>query len=144
MDVVYLSDGTYLLALLKRAVVQPSDILHGHDQVPPEVGLCIPGLAHFLNYCKQNDKLESIERRAFRTVYPVLSYCKALDLRRKVKLSQRRESICRCFSEDILSPKHKLDHHVSPARDNPYNIREKNHAYLCICVYSYHGWPSTW
>jgi hypothetical protein len=72
---------------------------------------------------QQSEKIESVQKRAFRIIHPLVSYGQALTLSGLVTLHARRENLARNFFRSMLSPDHRL-HHLLPAqRDIPYSLR---------------------
>jgi hypothetical protein len=81
----------YLLVLLKRAGVSVGDILRIYVSMFRSVMEYACPVWHTSLTAGQTDKLESIQRCAFRILHPELSYAKALVKTGELRLSQRRE-----------------------------------------------------
>ena len=73
----------------------------------------------------QNDKLESIQRRALRVIYPDLSYARALTRSGLPTLFSHRENLSKAFFKDMLSPSHSLHHLLPAVHETPYDLRRR-------------------
>ena len=75
-----------------------------------------------------SDKLESVQRRAFRIILPSLSYEEAcIDLNLSL-LSERRNTLCKQFFDSMKQPSHKLHDLLPSQKPGVYNLRN-NHTY---------------
>ena len=88
----------YLLTLLKRAGVAPSDTLRIYTSMIRSVFEYVCAIWHILLTKEQSDKLESIQKRALRTIFPDKPYSKALSTLCMDTLKQRREDACKSCS----------------------------------------------
>ena len=84
------------------------------------------------NYISED--LERIQRRAFRIIYPDLSYSVALETVGLPKLHERREKISiDLFDEIVCNPTHSL-HSLLPQRKScKYALRRKSDFTLPLC-----------
>ena len=62
---------------------------------------------------EQTERIESIQRRVLRVIYPNLSYAEALQCTGFETLQARRERMARAFFGKVFAPDHKL-HHLLP------------------------------
>ena len=72
---------------------------------------------------EQSERLESVQKRVLRVVYPDLSYRGALSLTGMQTLHQRREDTAREFFVQLLQPGHKLHYPLPQPRDIGYSLR---------------------
>ena len=79
-------------------------------------------------------RFERIQRRAFRIIYPDLSYSVALETVGLPKLHERREKISiDLFDEIVCNPTHSL-HSLLPQRKScKYALRRKSDFTLALC-----------
>ena len=117
------SQRLYLLVLLRRAGVPDHDILRIYTSMIRSVLEYAAPVWHTSLSQEQSERLESVQKRAFRIVYPDLSYRRALSLTGMQTLHQRREHIARGFFVQMLQPNHKLHHLLPEPRDIMYNLR---------------------
>ena len=113
----------YLLTLLKRAGVAPSDILKIYTSMIRSVLEYACPVWHTSLTKEQSDKLESIQKRALRTIFPEKSYTEALSTLCVDTLKQRRDHACKKLFQDMQKSDHKLHHLLPSLRDTPYDLR---------------------
>jgi len=117
------SSRVYLLLLLKRAGIPTADILQIYTSMIRSVLEYACQVWHTSLTCGQSDKLEAIQRRALRILYPDHPYAEALNLSGLPRLSERREELSKAFFTDILDPGHQLHYLLPPPRANLYGLR---------------------
>ena len=72
-----------------------------------------------------SDDLESLQKRALRTIYPTLSYKEALTTSCLPKLYDRRELISKTLFDEIKdNPNHQLNHLLPDRYTGSYNLRK--------------------
>ena len=115
----------YALRLLKRAGVKPPDIIRVY----------ISNVRSILEYAIQvwqdipvylSHRIESIQKRALRIVYPNSSYFEALFLANLPTLESRRDFLCRRFISDMVNNHENPISFLVPSfekRTLPYNLR---------------------
>lgn len=112
----------YFLRLLKRANIPSVDIVHVFCSIIRSLleyacEIWNPGLTK-----QQSNKLELIQKRAFKIALPNIRYDEAL-LQCNIKtLHSRREDICKTFFDNICNPNHKL-HNLLPQKINLSHLR---------------------
>ena len=120
------SKRLYFLRLLKRANINPSDIITVYCSTIRSIleyacEVWHPGLTKQLS-----NQLELIQKRAFNIAYPDISYNDAIKMTNTLSLYQRREDRCKQFFIDICKEDHKL-HHLLPPLSNTTHLRSKRH-----------------
>ena len=113
----------YFLAQLRRARVSPEDMLKFYITViRPVLEYAAPvwstSLPEYLNY-----KLEQIQKRALRTIYPSLKYDQALDTSGLETLQLRRTNLCKNFFRKIQNETDRINHLLPPIRNPSYELR---------------------
>ena len=116
------SKRLYFLRLLKRAAVNPSDIIKVfvstvRSTLEYAAEVWQPGTAQTLK-----DKLEHIQKRALKIVYPSLSYSSALRVAGLETLEVRRELLCKNWFNKLCDVNHPL-HHLLPQRRSSSRLR---------------------
>ena len=76
-----------------------------------------------------SDNIESIQRRAFKIIFPHLTYHQACTATESPQLITRRESMCKKLFKDIENPEHKLFDLLPEKYNNTYSLR-KNRKYV--------------
>ena len=90
------SKNLYALRLLKRAGVQEQDVLKVfRSSVRPILEYAVQAWQDIPDYL--SDRIESVQKRAFKIIYPNSSPSQALSLANETTLSNRRELLCRKF-----------------------------------------------
>ena len=117
------SQRLYLLVLLRPAGVPDHDILRIYTSMIRSVLEYAAPVWHTSLSQEQSERLESVQKRALRVVYPDLSYRRALSLTGMQTLHQRREDTAREFFVQLLQPGHKLHYLLPQPRDIGYNLR---------------------
>ena len=121
------SSRLYFLRQLKRSGVAPSELVQFYVTcIRPILEYASPVFHRSLpNYISVD--LERIQRRAFRIIYPDLSYSVALGTVGLQKLHERREKISiDLFDEIVCNPTHSL-HSLLPQRKScKYALRRKS------------------
>ena len=124
----------YFLRQLKRSGVAPSELVQFYVTcIKPVLEYASPVFHRSLpNYISEG--LERIQRRAFRIIYPDLSYSVALETVGLPKLHERREKISiDLFDEIVCNPTHSL-HSLLPERKScKYTLRRKSDFTLPLC-----------
>ena len=126
MDYIYKKacKKLYSLRILKRSGVEPSNIVKVYlSTIRPTLEYCVPiwqAIPDFLSH-----KLETIQKRALYTFYPLCSYREALSLTNLPTLESRRAQICKNYVSKMKLDSHPL-HFLLPRvenRDISYNLR---------------------
>ena len=71
-------------------------------------------------------KIEHVQKRSMRIIYPELSYDAALDQAKCSSLSARRDLMCTRTFEKIRQPVSRLNHLIPPSRETEYNCNLRN------------------
>ena len=113
----------YLLTLLKRAGVAPSDTLRIYTSMIQSVLEYACAIWHTSLTKGQSDKLESIQKRPLRIIFRDKSYSEALSTLCMDTLKQRREKACKNLFQDMQKSVHKLHQLLLGLKDTPYGMR---------------------
>ena len=99
----------YALRLLKKASVQAQDMLRGLQKV------MLDRSWNMLHMCGRtcipvylSERIESVQKRAFKIIYPDCSYNQALILGKETMLSSRREFLCNKLMDMNKNSDHPL------------------------------------
>ena len=121
------STRLYLILLqLKRARIHPSDLLTFYKTcLRPVMEYTCPVFLGSL-HIYLSEELEKLQRRAFRIIYPTLSYREALVEADVVSLFGRRQDLTSKFLNNIVNDEgHKL-YELLPCRNfSNYNLRKE-------------------
>ena len=102
------SKRIYFLCVLRRAGASGDDLLCLY-KASVRAGLeyaC--AVWHTLRSTEQSSRIERLQKRALRIIYPNASYDEALTLSGLETLHARRERIAQNFFNEVLSPEHRL------------------------------------
>lgn len=152
VDAVYAKAATRLFFLkqLKRAGLPPDHLLHFYlTVVRPVLEYAAPVWHHRLNK-SQSEKLEGIQKRALKIIYPFTSgmpYLFAIASADIQSLQSRREHLSKQFFKSICSEDSCLFHLLPPPRDEHVVSRLRNPKPLPVigtktkkfCSFIYHG-----
>ena len=130
------SQRLYLLILLKRAGVTAQDILRIYTTMIRSVLEYACPVWHTSLTKTQSDRLESIQKRALRTLYPEQSYSQSLECLGIQTLHQRREELSRAFFTDLMSPAHKLNYLLPKARAVRHSLRHQTQYPRLACKHN--------
>ena len=72
-----------------------------------------------------SDMLESLQKRAFATIYPHQTYSEALDSTKSKRLAQRRKEINIKFWAKIKDPTDRCNHLITRKQTLQYNFRNQ-------------------
>ena len=82
---------------------------------------------------EQRYALESIQKRAFRIILPVLDYTQALETTGFETLEKRRDNICRIFSKKMTLPGSILSDLLTKKQQTKHCLRRHKQLYLPKC-----------
>ena len=113
------------LRLIKRAGVQEHNMLKVfRSSVRPILEYAVQVWQDIPDHL--SDRMESVQKRAFKIIHPNSSYSQALSLANETTLSNRHERLCHKFMAEMTDTRnHPLSCLVSTAvqRTNPHNLR---------------------
>ena len=119
------SKRLYMLYQLKRAGVTQGDLLKIYlSVVRPVLEYACPVWSTNLPKYLSN-KIEMIQKRALKAIYPGLSYEIALDNVGMTSLYVRRTVICRNYFNAMKTKNHKLNHMLPEPRVVQYHLRTR-------------------
>ena len=124
----------YLLRQLKRAGLDPLELVCFYTT-------CIRPVAEYACETFHNslpiylsDELERLQKRAFRIIYPTLSYSEARVALGLPLLSARREELTtRLFDKILQDPNHRLHHLLPPKNECQVTLRTKRTFNVPLC-----------
>jgi hypothetical protein len=116
------SQRLYFLTLLRRAGIDPMDIIKVYCSIVRSVLEYAAIIWHPGLTCQQSSVIEHIQKRALKIAYPELSYETALQETNMERLDERREQQCLNFFKDIQCANHKL-HHYLPQNPSQRQLR---------------------
>ncbi len=103
----------FFLQQLKRAGVDPRDIVHIFTTVARPILEYAAVVWHTSLTQEQSDDIERIQKRALRIAYPSLESDDTQEMLKLPSLHDRRDDMCRKLFVEMQSPSHKL-HHLLP------------------------------
>ena len=78
-------------------------------------------------------QIESVQKRAFRIIYPTFTYCQAMHTVKVRSLHYRRGILCECLFHRELDPEHKSNSLHPPLRPNEHNLRHHLSFKVPVC-----------
>ena len=115
-----------MLYQLKRSGISQADLLKIYVSVVRPVMEYACPVWHTCLPKYLSDDLETIQKRALKSIYPGCDYNECLSMSNLVTLYERRNTICKEYFNKIKNVNHKL-HHLLPAERNvPYDLRACN------------------
>ena len=117
------SKRLYFIRVLKRSGVESNDLVKIflvtiRSILEYACELWHPGLT-----MAQSSKIESLQKRAMRIIFPFVEYSEACRLAKVPPLSDRREQACKKMFLAMLKPSHKLYHIMPPPRSSQQALR---------------------
>ena len=79
-----------------------------------------------------SDKIEKVQKRAFRIIYPEVEYTHALRISQCKRLSERRQDICEQTFKKIQDPDCKLNYILPLLRSNKHDRELRNSSHYCL------------
>ena len=131
----------YLMRQLKRAGLDQNELVCFYTT-------CIRPVAEYACETFHNslpiylsDKLEKLQKRAFRIIYPTLSYSEALVALGLPLLSVRIEELTtRLFDKFLQDPNHRLHHLLPPKNECQVTLRKKRILNVPLCKTNRFKW----
>ena len=80
-----------------------------------------------------SNQIESVQKRAFRIIYPTFTYCQAMHTVKVPSLHDRRGILCERLFHRMLDPEHKLNSLVPPLRPNGHNLCHNRSFKVPVC-----------
>ena len=113
----------HFLNQLKRSGGKENDLKRFYTSiVRPVTEYCAPAWSTSLTRTL-NNRIESIQKRALRTIYPNMNYPEALKSSNLPTLENRRELICKDFFRTIEQTNNKLNKLLPEINQNKVNLR---------------------
>ena len=117
------SKRIYVLYQLKRSGIHQQDMARIYTTVirPVLEYACPVWHSNLTKYL--SDDIETVQRRAMRTIYPGTCYNEALELASLPTLQQRRETLCKEYFGKLKTDTHKLNKLLPEKREVSYPLR---------------------
>ena len=129
------SKRLYILRVLKRSGIPPEDLINIFYALVRSVleYACVTWSTSLPIYLK--DKIERVQKRALRILFPALSYRDAIMAANSTRVNVRRDELCKKVWDGICVPGSRLHHLIPPKRADchAYELRNKNHVSLFKC-----------
>ena len=110
------SKRLHILRVLKRGGAPPCDLLRVYSSLIRSIlEYCCP-VWHSSLPVHLSDKIEKVQKRALRIIYPVLRYPEALLTSGFTELHTRRDHLCSKIFETIKRPQSRLNHLIPLTR----------------------------
>ena len=121
--VIKASKRLYMLYQLKRAGIDQGDLLTIYKSVirPVLEYACQVWLSSLPKYL--SDKIETVQKRALKSIYPGLGYVSILSMVNMQPLNERRNDLCKSYFSKLKNNDHKLHHLLPPPREMKYSLR---------------------
>ena len=129
------SKRLHILRVLKRSGVSPFHLLRVYFAlIRSLLEYCCP-VWHSSLTINLSDKIERVQKRTMRIIYPTLSYDAALDQAKCSTLRARRDGLCIKTFDKMRQPDSRLNHLIPPSRANEHNcnLRYGNRLTLFPC-----------
>ena len=127
------SKRLYMLYQVKRAGISQNDLLKIYVSVvrPILEYACPVWSTNLPNYLSH--KIEMVQKRAMRAIYPGLSYDDILQKLGTTSLHERRTNICQKYFNNMKKREHRLNHLLPEPRSTQYNLRTMNELPVIKC-----------
>ena len=124
-----------MIRVLKRAGIPPLDLVNVYLALVRSVleYCCVTWSNNLPGYLK--DRIEMVQKRAMRIIFPGTHYRDALTLSKCSRLNQRRNELCYKVLKNIEQPDSRLHHLLPPLRSqcHKYNLRNNSDYDLPKC-----------
>ncbi|CAB3998779.1 RNA-directed DNA polymerase from mobile element jockey, partial [Paramuricea clavata] len=129
------SKRLYILRVLRRSGIPPADLLSIYNALIRSVLEYACAVWHTSLPQYLSNKIERVQKRALRILYPFTDYAEALSISRCSRLDDRRQSICQNTLQKIANPCSKLYHLLPSTRGNVHgrSLRNNNQLSLPKC-----------
>ncbi|CAB4042537.1 Hypothetical predicted protein [Paramuricea clavata] len=116
------SKRLYIIRVLQRCGPPPNDLLLVYfSMVRSILEYACPVWHTLLPKCL-GDKIEKVQKRAFRIIYPKTDYEDALNIAKCKRLVDRRQELCAKTFKKILKPDAHLNHLLPPLREESHEL----------------------
>jgi len=129
------SQRLYILRVLRRSGIPPSDLLPIYYSLVRSTleYACVAWHTSLPDYLR--NKIELIQKRALRIIYPHLHYDEATAQAKCVRLDERRDQLCQKTFVKLLEMNSRLHHLIPESRGTVHklNLRNNNNFTLPKC-----------
>ena len=124
------SKRLYILRVLRRSGIPSADLLSIYNALIRSVLEYACEVWHTSLPQYLSNKIERVQKRALRILYPFTDYAEALSISRCSRLDDRRHSICQNTFQKIAKPCSKLHHLLPSTRGNVHGRSLRNNNQL--------------
>ena len=122
------SKRLYIIRVLQRCGLPPNDLLLVYfSMVRFILEYACPVWHTMLPKCL-GDKIEKVQKRAFRIIYLTTDYEDALNIAQCKRLDDRRQELCAKTFKNILKPDAHLNHLLPPLREESHELDLRNNS----------------
>ena len=122
------SKRLYIIRVLQRCGLPPKDLLLVYfSMVRSILEYACPVWHTMLPKCL-GEKIEKVQKRAFRIIYPTTDYEDALNTAQCKRLDDRRQELCAKTFKKILKPDAHLNHLLPPLREESHELDLRNNS----------------
>ena len=129
------SKRLYIIRVLRRCGLSASNLLVVYlSLVRPLLEYACP-IWHTMLPTYLSDKIERVQKRAFRIIYPQVDYEDALKIAQCTRLDERHQVICGKTFQKIQDPDSKLNHLLPPFHADMHDreLRNDSHYWIPKC-----------
>ena len=122
------SKRLYIIRVLQRCGLSSNDLLLVYfSMVRSILEYACPVWHTMLPKCLGN-KIEKVQKRAFRIIYPTTDYEDALNIAKCKRLDDRRQELCAKTFKTILKPDAHLNRLLPPLREESHELDLRNNS----------------
>ena len=127
------SKRLYALRLLRRNAIPTSVLVQVYCTCVRPILEYACEVWHYNLPVYLSNQIEQIQKRAFRIIFPSLTYDQAMLNTNISSLHDRRRTLCERLFRKMLDPTHKLHPLVPARRDNHHNLRQTRSFEVPVC-----------
>ena len=126
------SKRLYVIRVLRRCGLSPSDLLLVYLSLVRSILEYACPVWHTALPKYLSDKIEKVQKRAFRIIYPEADYQTALNTAKCKRLDDRRHELCCKTFKKIEQPDCCLNHLLPPLRAEKHDRELRNNFNYCL------------
>ena len=129
------SKRLHIIRVLRRCGLSASDMLVVYFSLVRSLLEYASPIWHTMLPTYLSDKIERVQKRAFRIIYPPVDHEDALKIAQCTRLDERRQVICGKTFQKIQDPDSKLNHLLPPFRADMHDreLRNDSHYWIPKC-----------
>ena len=126
------SKRIYIIRVLKRSGVPPQDLIHIYlTLIRPVLEYCCAVWSNSIP-AYLSEKIEKVQKRVMRIVFPDLHYTDALSVAKCDRLDERRLKLCSKVLSNTKHPNSRLNHLLPPTRQESTSMNLRNSSCLSL------------